>query len=149
MDRKIARKPLWFRYRWQLIGGTLVTALIVYMLIASAGGQKLRVELDNIITAEARRDRFLEYLDVEGVVQPMMSVKVNTLEGGRVERIVAEGGAMVEQGDTILVLTNTELMRTIDDERDAWERQRITFRQREIEMEQKSIDLQQQSLRNA
>jgi RND family efflux transporter MFP subunit len=53
---------------------------------------------------------------------------------------------MLEQGDTILVLTNPDLLRSIDDQRDEWEKQVVTFREKEIEMEQKSISLQQQAL---
>ncbi|MDR1756633.1 MAG: HlyD family efflux transporter periplasmic adaptor subunit [Culturomica sp.] len=148
MDRSISPKPFWFRYRYYLIGALLFLSLIVYILIVSTGGQKLRIDLENIVVAEARQDKFLEYLNVEGIVQPILTVKINTLESGRVDRIVAEGGMMVDEGDTILVLSNPELLRTIEDQRDEWERQRITFRQQEIEMEQKSINLRQQTLQN-
>jgi RND family efflux transporter MFP subunit len=63
-----------------------------------------------------------------------------------VERIVAEEGAMLEKGDTILVLTNPDLLRAIDDQRDEWEKQLVSFHEKEIEMEQKSIDLRRQAL---
>ena len=146
MDRSIPKKPAWYRYRYPIMGGVVLAALIVYVLVVSAGGQKLRVELDHIITGEAQRDRFLEYIDTEGVIQPILTVKVNTLEAGSVDRIVADIGTMIEKGDTILVLSNPELLRTIDDQRDEWERQLITFKEKEIEMEQKTINLQQQTL---
>lgn len=148
MDRTISPKPFWFRHRYYLAGAAVFLALIIYVLIVSAGGQKLRIDLEHIIVAEARQDKFLEYLNVEGIVQPILTVKVNTLEPGRIDRIVAEGGRMINEGDTILVLSNPELMRMIEDQRDEWEQQRITFRQQEIEMEQKSIQLREQTLQN-
>jgi RND family efflux transporter MFP subunit len=83
---------------------------------------------------------------VEGLVQPILTIKVNTREAGSVERIVNEEGSMLKKGDTILVLANPELMREIEDERDNWENQRYTYKEREIEMEQKSLSLKQQTL---
>ena len=56
--------------------------------------------------AEAVQADFLEYVEQEGVVQPMLSLRVNSRISGYVERIVAEEGARVRQGDTLLVLSN-------------------------------------------
>jgi RND family efflux transporter MFP subunit len=88
----------------------------------------------------------MEYVDAEGVVLPILTIKVNSEEQGYVERIVGEEGAMLRKGDTILVLSNSDLMRNIEDQRDEWEKQLISYREREIEMEQKSLNLQQQAL---
>ena len=110
------------------------------------GPRKLRVESDNIQIAEVRNGKFLEYVDVEGLVQPILTIKVNTREAGSVERIVTEEGSMMKKGDTILVLTNPDLLREIEDQRDEWENQRYSYKEREIEMEQKSLTLKQQAL---
>ena len=48
---------------------------------------------------------------------------------------------MMKQGDTLLILTNPDLIRSIEDQRDEWEKQRITYKEKEIEMEQKSLTL--------
>ena len=88
----------------------------------------------------------MEYVDVEGLVQPILTIKVNTREAGSVERIVTEEGSMMKKGDTILVLTNPDLIREIEDQRDEWENQRYSYKEREIEMEQKSLALKQQAL---
>ena len=146
MDKPIRKRSALYRYRYYLIGAVVFVIFAVWVLIATSGGQKLRVEQDHLMTAEVRKERFMEYLDVEGVVQPILTVKVNTREAGSVDRIVAEEGMMIQQGDTILVLSNPDLLRTIEDQRDDWEKQLITFREREIEMEQKNINLRQQTL---
>ena len=44
------------------------------------------------------------------------------------------------------MLENLDLLRTIEDQRDEWEKQLITYREKEIEMEQQSLTLQQQAL---
>ena len=77
---------------------------------------------------------------------PILTIKVNTREGGSVDRIVGEEGNMMKQGDTLLILTNPDLIRSIEDQRDEWEKQRITYKEKEIEMEQKSLTLKQQTL---
>jgi RND family efflux transporter MFP subunit len=146
MDRPIPKKPAYYRYRYYLVGCAAFAALLVYVGIAASGGRKLRVEADSLMIGEATAGKFLEYVDVEGVVQPILTIRVNTREAGSVERIVAEEGTMLRQGDTILILSNPDLLRTIDDQRDEWEKQLITFSEKGIEMEQKSINLQQQSL---
>ena len=112
----------------------------------SFGPRKLRIETDNIQIAEVKNDKFMEYVDVEGLVQPILTIKINTREAGSVERIIGEEGTMMEKGDSILVLSNPDLLRSIEDQRDEWEKQRITYKEKEIEMEQKSLTLKQQTL---
>ena len=47
----------------------------------------------------------MEYVDVEGLIQPILTIKVNTREAGSVESIVGEEGSLLQQGDTILILS--------------------------------------------
>ena len=62
----------------------------------------------------------MEYVDVEGVIQPILTIKVNAREAGSVERIIGER-SLLRQGDTILVMKNPDLLRSIEDQRDDWE----------------------------
>lgn len=143
MDRPIAKKPVYYKYRYHIIGGILFLLLCIYVGILSSGGRKLRTNMENLLIGEAVAGKFLEYVDVEGVVQPILTIRVNTRESGSVERIVSEDGTMLRRGDTILVLSNPELLRQIEDQQDEWEKQRISYEEKSIEMEQKSINLQQ------
>ena len=146
MDIKLEKKPWYIRYRYYLMAGSIFILFLIYVISLSLGPQKLRIDADNIQLAEVKNGKFMEYVDVEGLVQPILTIKVNTREAGSVERIVAEEGTLMKKGDTILVLTNPDLMRDIEDQRDEWENQRYSYREREIEMEQKSLTLKQQSL---
>ena len=146
MDFKIEKKPWYIRYRYYLLSGAAFLVFLIYVISLSLGPRTLRVEKDNIMIAEVIDGKFIEYVDVEGLVQPILTIKVNTTESGSVARIVNEEGSMLKQGDTILVLSNPELMREIEDERDNWENQRYSYKEREIEMEQKSLSLKQQTL---
>ena len=146
MDFKIEKKPWYIRYRTYLIAGAAFIVFLIYVISLSLGPSKLRVDTDDIRIAEVIDGKFMEYVDVEGLVQPILTIKVNTQEAGSVARIVNEEGSMLKKGDTILVLSNPELMREIEDQRDEWENQRYSYKEREIEMEQKSLSLKQQTL---
>ena len=146
MDIKIEKKPWYIRHRYYLLGGTAFVIFLIYVISLSFGPRKLRIETDNIQIAEVKNDKFMEYVDVEGLVQPILTIKINTREAGSVERIIGEEGTMMEKGDSILVLSNPVLLRSIEDQRDEWEKQRITYKEKEIEMEQKSLTLKQQTL---
>lgn len=146
MDIKIEKKPWYIRYRYYMIAALAFIIFLIYVISLSLGPRKLRIETDNIQIAEVKDDKFMEYVDVEGLVQPILTIKVNTREGGSVDRIVGEEGNMMKQGDTLLILTNPDLIRSIEDQRDEWEKQRITYKEKEIEMEQKSLTLKQQTL---
>lgn len=146
MDIKLEKKPWYIRYRYYLAGGVVFLAFLIYVIILSAGPRKLRIDSESLQMAEVKKDKFMEYVDVEGLVQPILTIKVNTREAGSVSRIVGEEGNMMKKGDTILVLENLDLLRTIEDQRDEWEKQLITYREKEIEMEQQSLTLQQQAL---
>ena len=146
MDIKLEKKPWYIRYRYYLIAAGAFIIFLIYVISLSLGPRKLRVETENIQIVEVKNGKFMEYVDVEGLVQPILTIKVNTRESGSVERIVAEEGTLMKKGDTILVLTNPDLLREIEDHRDEWENQRYSYQEREIEMEQKSLNLKQQAL---
>ena len=146
MDIKLEKKPWYVRYRYHIAGSIAFAAFLIYVITLSFGPSKLRIEKDNIEIVQVTNGKFMEYVDVEGLVQPILTLKINARETGSVERIVAEEGSMLKKGDTILVLENPELIRSIEDQRDELEKQLITYREKEIEMEQQSLNLQQQTL---
>lgn len=146
MDIKLEKKPWYVRYRYYLAGGVAFLAFLVYVIILSAGPSKLRIDRENVQIAEVKNDKFMEYVDVEGLIQPILTIKINAREAGSVERIIGEEGSLLQKGDTILMLENPDLLRSIEDQRDDWEKQLITYKEKEIEMEQKSLNLQQQTL---
>ena len=146
MDIRIKKKPWYRRYLYHIAGGTALAALVIYATIMSLEPQKVKLSDTKEVLASAEMRDFTEYLDVEGIVQPIMTIQVNTMESGFVERIVAENGAMLNAGDTILILSNPELLHSIEDENDAWEDSQRRYREQEIEMQQKSIVLRQQAL---
>ncbi|GHT49104.1 ABC transporter permease [Bacteroidia bacterium] len=146
MDIQLKKKHPIIRYKYYILAGVMFTAFLIYLLIMSAGPRRLRYDADKLEIAEVKQDKFLEYLDVEGIVQPKLTIKLNSFEAGSVERIVADDGSLLKAGDTILVLSNPELIRTIEDERDELSKQQVSYKEKQIQMERKSSELKRQSL---
>lgn len=146
MDKILEKKPWYIRNRWYLIGGTAILALVVYALTLAWGPSRLRVDEENLKLGKAQTAPFLEYVDVEGLVQPITTVKVNTRESGNAYRILAEEGQTLHKGDTILILSNPELQQTIDDQYDYLMRQQTTYQEQLIEQEKARLSLKKQSL---
>ena len=95
------------------MGGAVLIVLIVYALVLQLGPRTLKVEIDDAQIAVAEEGEFLEYIDVNGVVCPATSMRVNAKEGGTVEQICCHNGDVLKRGDTILVLSNPKVLEEI------------------------------------
>ena len=148
MDIQLKKKPWYRRHKYYLAGGVLFLVFVGYVVRLALAPQQYRVSRQDVRVARVERAPFLEYIDANGTVAPILTIKVNAGEGGNVARVVGGEGNLLRQGDTILVLENTELLRDIVEQDDELQRQLMTYREQEIEMQQKSINLQQQALEN-
>ena len=148
MDVRLKKKPWLLRYKYYVVATVLFAVLAVYTLAVILSPAQQRVSAEVLGIAEVVQTDFLEYVEQEGVVQPILALKVNTRVGGYVERIVAEEGTSVQAGDTLLVLSNPELSDELESQEDALHKQLMTYREQEIEMEQKTLLLRKQVLQN-
>ena len=146
MDIQLKPRPWYVKYRFHIAACMVFCALGIYALRLAFGPRQQHVGTESLRIEEVTEAPFTEYVDVEGLVQPIRTIRLNALESGYVERIVADEGAMLRAGDTILVLSNPELLRTIDEEQAEWENLQRSYREQEIEMEQRTLTLRQQAL---
>ena len=123
-------------------------SLAAYTVALLFSPEKQRVSADTLGLAEAVQADCLEFVEQEGAVQPMLSLRVNSRISGYVERIVAEEGARVRQGDTLLVLSNPELLDEMEVQENALHKQLMSNRAQENELEQKAKLLSTQVLKN-
>ena len=129
-----------------LLGGAVLVALLVYAIVLQLGPRTLEVEIADDQIAVVTEGEFLEYIDVNGVVCPATTMRVNATEGGTVERICCHNGDVLRRGDTILVLSNPKILEEMAAERQNYDLQQMQHRQQLIEMQQKSITLRNQAL---
>ncbi len=146
MDRPLPPRPWYMRHLSKIVTGVLFLGFTLSVSVKAFGPRTLSVDAQDHQIVAVSESPFMEYVNVEGIVQPIQTIQVNTLEGGYVERIVAEEGSMLEVGDTILIISNPELLRTIDDEHTEWQNQQRNYQEQEIEMAKNSLTLRQQML---
>lgn len=146
MDYKLPPKKWYVKYRIHIVAGMLGIGLIILLIKVSTGPKVLRVNSESVQFATVTGSEFSEYVNADGTLQPIQSIKVYTRESGYVEQVLCQDGAMVSRGDTILVMSDPELERTIESERESWRRQNRSYRTSMIEMEQRSLTLSQSML---
>ena len=108
MDRVVATRRLPARLK-------IVTA-IVAVLIAAAPfwwfaprGDSQAVAVDRVTISTVRTGQFEDFIPLRARVTPLLTVYIDSIEGGRVEQVIAEDGATLARGQLIAVLSNAEL----------------------------------------
>ena len=149
MDIKLEKKKGWravfSRKSLPYALAALLVVLVVWLLLKE-NTSTLRVNTATITVADVVEGEFNDYVSLSGTVQPMTTMQLSPLEGGVVERIVAEEGATVKAGDVILEMANKQLsMQILQSEADLAEKQNI-LRNTLISMEQERLSLRQEML---
>ena len=97
MDRKIENKGLISRKMiWYLVFGAIMIAVLAVIIFGDKSS-KYNVDLSRITVEEVERDVFQDYITVQGTVEPITTIYLDAVEGGRVEEIYIEEGNMVEE----------------------------------------------------
>jgi len=103
----------------------------------------LNVEKEKITIGTVQEDTFQEFIQVTGTVQPIETIFLDALEGGMVEEIFIESGTMVEKGDTILTLSNSDLRLRVLSQTSSIYDQINQTRNSRLNIEQNTLDLQE------
>lgn len=109
MDRVIEKKKWSLKKILPIAGGVGIVALIIGSYLSNTGSSKLNVEAEKLMIAEVTKGNFQEFIPVNGVVLPIQTIYLDAIEGGRVEELYVEDGAMVNKGQAIMKLANTDL----------------------------------------
>jgi HlyD family secretion protein len=128
-----------------LVAGGLLAMLVGWMIFGNHAS-KLNVEKEKVIVQTVVRGEFNDYIRINGQVQPIRTIQLSAVEGGMVERKVAEEGSMVRQGDVIVRLTNPMLsLNILDSEAQLAEKQNF-LRNTQVTMEQEKLSLRKERL---
>ncbi|MBN2408980.1 MAG: HlyD family efflux transporter periplasmic adaptor subunit [Candidatus Aminicenantes bacterium] len=109
-----------------------------------ASSSSQAVKKDKLLISRVKRDLFRETITLNGKILPINIVYLDALEGGRVDKIFVEVGAMVKPGDPILQMTNTNLLMDIMFRESELFQQSNNLRNTRLSMEQYKLQLNQQ-----
>ena len=109
MDRVIVKKT-WTTQRIFLLAGSVVLVVLIGAIFLSTSGKsRLNVDTQKIMISEVKKGNFHEFIPINGVVMPITTIYLDAIEGGRVEELYVEDGALLQKGQAIMKLANTDL----------------------------------------
>lgn len=113
MDRKIKKKKWPPKRIAGLAAVVIFIGVVIYVFLFKFSKSTLNVKKERITVSTVTKGPFQEFIPVIGNVLPIDTVFIDADEGGRVENIFVRAGTIVEKGDPILELANTDLLLTI------------------------------------
>ena len=108
MDREVASRKLSPKMKLGLGAGGLVILLALFWYFMPASNSQT-VDASRLTISQVTQGRFDDFLPLRATVQPSLTVFLDAVEGGRVERVLVEDGAMVTQGQLLAELSNSDL----------------------------------------
>ncbi len=109
MDKVIKKKKWTTKKILNIAGISIFVLFILYLLFFRDKRSKLYVDKSQITIASVLADKFQEFIPVDGVVFPRNTIYIDAVQGGFVERVYVEDGALLDKGDTIMKLANANM----------------------------------------
>jgi HlyD family secretion protein len=108
MDQVVETRQLSTRMK-AAIGGVLVIVAAALFWWFAPSGNSQTVGADNVTVSTVSRGTFDDFIPLRARVTPLLTVYIDAVEGGRVEKMLVEDGASVTAGQPIALLSNAEL----------------------------------------
>jgi len=143
MDKKIEKKTWTPKRIAMIVGGVAILALFFYSFVFMDMRSTLNVDREKLTISTVQEDSFQEFIQVTGTVQPIQTIYLDAIEGGVVENIYRESGSMVERGDTILSLSNSDLRLQVLQQSSSIYDQINQTRNSRLNIEQNSLSLKE------
>lgn len=139
MDRVVAKRTPMAR-KIAYGAGAILAALFIYWLIGMLlGGRSLSVNSQRIFVSDVTVGTFEDFIPLRGRLVPRSTVYLDAIEGGRVEEVLIEDGALVKAGDPIARLSNTNLQLEVLGREAAVTEQLNNMRTIELQLEQNRL----------
>jgi HlyD family secretion protein len=108
MDRVVERKGFRKEVKIAAGGAGLLVLLLLFWWFAPSGSSQ-SVAADRVTVSTVAKGRFDDFLPLRARVTPLVTVYLDAVEGGRVEKVLVEDGAMVAKGQMLAELSNSDL----------------------------------------
>ena len=104
-DRRIEKKK-WTLNKVIYLAGSVILLVLLFFGFKSFNKKIYKVDRNRLTIKEVVEGEFQDMILIDGDVEPIDLVLVNTLEGGSVDDIYVEDGIFVEKGTPLLKLSN-------------------------------------------
>ena len=109
MDKVIEKKKWTTKKILNIAAISIFVLFILYLLFFRDKRSKLYVDKSQITIVSVLADKFQEFIPVDGVVFPRNTIYIDAVQGGFVEKVYVEDGALLNKGDTIMKLANANM----------------------------------------
>ena len=139
MDRRVEKKTPLSRKLMYAAAGLLMLLFAGWLVSTLLAGRSLSVNSERIGVSEVSIGTFEDFIPLRGRLVPRSTVYLDAVEGGRVEEILVEDGAVVDAGDPIVRLSNTNLQLEVLGREAAVTEQLNFMRTLELQLEQNRL----------
>jgi HlyD family secretion protein len=131
MDRVVERKRIDRRI---VIAGAAAAALVLLLVfwLFAPRADSMTVAEDRLTISQAQSGTFEDFLPLRARVTPLVTVYLDAVEGGQVQKKLVEDGAQVTQGQLLAVLSNAELQLSTLEKQAEVEQQLNNMRSQEL-----------------
>jgi len=139
MDKIIEKKPSkWRKYIAVIIGAT-VAFFIVKVTFQQSGEQTLKVDSKGVMIDAVFDGNFDDFILIRGTVEPLDTLFIDAVEGGRVETIYVEDGDLVKHDQVLMELSNPAVQLSLIRTQAETTQQLNDVRQLELQIEQSRL----------
>jgi HlyD family secretion protein len=140
MDKAVATQRMPMRTR--IIIGVAAVVIVgsgaTWFVANSVGSQT--VEAANLSISTVRRGTFDDFVPLRGRVTPLVTVYLDSVEGGRIDRVLVEDGAQVSPGQPLAVLSNASLQLDVIAREADVSQQLNNLRSQELELQRSRLE---------
>lgn len=147
MDRQIVQKKGIKKKHIYIVVGIVIFSLLIYKAFFSNNISTFSVDKEKLDIEEVQNGTFNDYITINGNVEPIASIYLDAIEGGRVVKRIVEEGAMVKKGDVIIQLSNSDLSLSILNSEAQLAEKSNFLRNTMVTLEQQKLQIQQELLR--
>ena len=139
MDRLVEKQTPWSRKIGYGLAAVVALLLVLWIGDLLLGGRSLTVNAQRIQVSLVTMGTFEDFIPLRGRLVPSSTVYLDAIEGGRVEEVFIEDGVLVEAGQPIARLSNTNLQLEVLGREAAVTEQLNNMRTIELQLEQNRL----------
>jgi HlyD family secretion protein len=145
MDRPAPRNP-WSPAQWpiaaQLATASLAALIVIVAalrLFAGSGERTLRIPKAQLAVSTVEQGTFHDLIPLRAQVEPLETLYIDAIDGGRIDHVLVEAGDRVQQGQPLIELSNTNLALSVIQQEAQLNQAMSQLQQNEIALEQNNL----------